>query len=193
MKLVDLTFADWLILGPVIQKRADDGKPPFGPEWKVFPNMRASLQVVVFSSAYMVKLAEWWSAWKEATGFDYKAGSGMCESGTKVLLGHISESFLPFRGEGPVPQEILDEARAQGHVIPSSRMGDFTEGAYRFNIRIPNDSPLNGVIGPHSTPCLLVEDADGRQFAQCFEWQNQRWREWEDAVKDGVELVDVID
>ncbi len=194
MKLISNTEADWLIIGPVLQKRADDKLPPFGPEWKVFPNMRASGNVLLFSSGYMVKLAQWWSKWKAATGFEYKPGSAMCESGTKVLLGHIHESLLPFRGEGRVPQETIDAARGEGVSIPESRLGDFTPGAYEIRVRIPRGVSLNGVTdGGHSTPLLLTEEPDGRQTAQVFEWQNERWRDWEDAVKDGVELVDAID
>lgn len=194
MKIIPSAEADFYWIGPVLQRRADAGLPPFGPEWRVFPNMRASWDVLVFSSGWLVKLAQWWETWKSATGFQYVTGSQMCESGTKRLIGEIQDAVLPFRGTGRVPMEVLDAARASGVQVPEQRLGDFTEGAYRLNVSIPSGVNLNGVTdGGHSTPGILVEEPDGRVVARVFEWQNSRWLDWEDAVKNGVKLVDCLD
>jgi len=191
MKLIPTSEADNYWLLPIWDAEEKAGKLPSSAP---FPAMRASDASLVFSSGYMVKLANWWSGWKAATGFKYEPGSQMCESGTKVLIAHVHESLTAFRGVGPVPMETLDQAAIERVTVPRERMGDFSPEIRELRIEIPAGIEVNGVTdGGHSTPGLLVEEPDGRVRACFFEWQNGQWSDYAAAVARGVIVHDCID
>lgn len=205
MKLISVIEADILWADPVVKRYEALGQEVPEDIYAVFPKMRASFSVLAFSPGYLVKLSDWWAKWKFVTGFKYVPGSGMCESGTKVLLGHIHESLMPFRGTGSVPQETLDEAKAMGVSVPEERLGDFAPGAIELGVVIPKGVSLNGVTdGGHSTPGIILHEPDGKLRAVAcepdgklravvWEWQNERWMDWDEAVANGVELRNYAD
>lgn len=190
MKVIPLVDADNLILGPMI----DAGQYDFSDETNPFPNMRASGSVMVFSEGFVDAMTEWWKKWQEATGFDYKAGSAMCESGVKVLVGKIHQAVLPWRGTGQVAQEVIDRAREEGHEVPTEKFGDFNPGVYDLRCLIKRGVSLNGVTdGGHSTAIIYVHNAAGECYVLVWEWQNGRWVRFALAVKDGVVVKDTLD
>lgn len=193
MKLIPISEADSLWRVPALQYQATLSDAEYRtPE--PFPNMRASAMSLVFSFGYMVKLSRWWEEWKRATGFKYVPGSAMCESGTKVFIAHVHEAVLPFRGEGPVDPEIVEQARLESVIIPAERLGDFTPEVRELRIAIPRGVSVNGVTdGGHSTPGLIVEEPDGRIVANVWEWQNSKWTPWEELAAKGVYLHDAIE
>lgn len=193
MTVIPLFEADTYLAGEIDQLRAERGLSP-NPNWRIFPTMRASADVVVFSEGYLSAMSEWWAKWKEATGFKYEPGSQMCESGTKIFIAHIHESLMPFRGEERVATEIVEQASREGHDIPKDKLGDFTPGAYEVRIQIPRGTSVNGVTdGGHSTPCLLVANPQGDIRAVIWEWQNGRWMDFVEMIRNGVNVVDAID
>ena len=194
MKIISETEAQNCWRLPIIDKRAKDGLPPYGSEWRVFPHISTSWEVMVFSRAYLDVVSEWWAKWKFTTGFKYEPGSAMCESGVKIFIGHVHESVFPFRGHGSVPKETLEEAARQGVIIPTERLGDFTPGVFEMRVIIPRGSSINGVAdGAHATAGLLVHDGDQAVHPVVWEWQNQRWCDWQEAVDNGITLSDITD
>lgn len=189
MKLINITEADNLFLAPMLDaKQYDFDKDPF-------PNMRASLNVLVFSEDYLPVVTEWWREYLKATGFKYEPGSAMCEGGTKVVIGHVNEEAVqPFRGDGDVDQAIVAAAKAQGREIPARRLGDFCAGVWEIRCIIPSGVNLNGVTdGGHSTPALFLHDKDGNVYVVIWEWQNGQWVRLDVAIKSGVVIRAVID
>lgn len=188
MKVITLADADELILSPMLEtKQLDFDNLPF-------PNMRASNAVMVFSEDFVDAMTEWWLKWQEATGFNYKAGSAMCESGVKILVGKIHQAVFPWRGVGKVDDEVIARARQEGHNPPTEKFGDFNPGAYDLRCVLPRGVVLNGVTdGGHSTAIIYVHDRAGKCFVKVWEWQNGRWVRYYAAVKDGVLVRDTID
>lgn len=194
MKLIPFFDAENLWTAPIARRFESQGQPVPDSVYDVFLKMRASTMVLAFSQGYLVQMSDWWAKWKFNTGFKYAPGSAMCESGTKVLIGHIHESLMPFRGVGPVPRETLEAAKEQGVAVPEERLGDFTPGAAELRVVIPGGVSLNGVTdGGHDIPGLTLHEPDGRLRAVVFEWQNEQWLDWDEAVAKSVELRHYID
>ena len=191
MKLIPQAEADPYWTLPIWEA---DEKFKRNPGPAPFPAMRASATALIFSRAYMGSLAKWWADWMAATGFRYEPGSQMCESGTKVLIAHVHEALAAFRGEGDVPDETIAQARREGVQCPTQRLGDFSPEIRELRIEIPAGISVNGVTdGGHSTPGLLVEEADGTVVAYIWEWQNGRWSDYAELVARGVIVHDCID
>lgn len=194
MKLITTQEADAVIAGPVIFKRLQAGLPWTCPDFRLFPNMRASGQVLVFSVGFLSSVNQWWQKELDASGFKYEPGSAECEAGTKRFIGRVMDMVQPFRGIGRVPQETIDEAKAQGHDCPTERLGDFTPGVYETRCLIPSGVNLNGVTdGGHSTITMLLLQPDGAIVAMFWEWQNRKWTDYSEAVAAGVNVLDQLD
>lgn len=194
MNLIPTPEADQIIAGPVLMKRMADGLPFLEPEFRLFPNMRASGMVLVFSVGFLSAINQWWRDYLDATGFRYEPGSAECEAGVKKFIGQVMDMVQPFRGTGPVPRETIEEAEAQGHDCPKERLGDFTPGVYETRCVIPAGLSLNGVTdGGHSTVTMLLVQPDGQLTAVFWEWQNRQWTDYAEKVAAGVDIHDQLD
>jgi len=188
MKIIPLDEADTYIVAPI-----QESKPLEFVELP-FPNLRASNFVMVFSEEFVKVMTDWWLKWMFETGFDYRAGSSMCESGVKILVGKIHQAVFPWRGEGDVDEKTLARAKEEGHEVPTQRFGDFNPGVYDLRCLIPKGVAINGVTdGGHSTALIFVHNKAGECWVLCWEWQNGSWARYDTALKNGVEVVDIID
>lgn len=188
MKIITLADADELILSPMLEtKQLEFDNLPF-------PNMRASNSVMVFSEDFVEAMTDWWKKWQFVVGFNYKAGSAMCESGVKILVGKIHQAVFPWRGEGKVDDEVIARAREEGHDPPTEKFGDFNPGVYDLRCLLYRGVSLNGVTdGGHSTAIIYVHDKDGNCYVLCWEWQSGAWTRFDEALKSGVLVRDTID
>ncbi len=178
----------------------------------VFPNMRRSGNVLVFSRSYFYdQFTPFFGKWLEANverqpdGSFYIPSSGMCEVGTGMAVDQLQQSVMHYLGTGPVRQEILDEAKRLGYGdrVPKQRLGDFTPAAFPTNIVVPRGVNLNGVTdGGHSTTMAIVEDEESPTPGELhldlegcsimsWEWENLKWSLFKDAVKRGVIYKDI--
>jgi len=192
MKLITRPEADALLTTPIVALRLLSGT--YDEKFRVFPEMRSSDQVLVFSVGFLSAVTQWWRADLASTGFKYAPGSGMCEAGSKRFIGRIMDMVQPFRGTGDVERAIIEEAQSLGHACPTERLGDFSPGVYETRGAIPSGLDVNGVTdGGHDTITVLVVQPDGTIKALLWEWQNGEWVSYEDKVVAGFDIRDLID
>jgi len=192
MRIIPRDIADRLLDQPIIAQRLLAGT--YDETFRVFPTMRTTDQVLVFSVGFLSAVTQWWLDHLKVTGFKYQPGSGECEAGAKKFIGQIQDMVQPFRGTGAVPQDTIDQAKAEGHDCPTQRLGDFGPGVYEVRGLIPAGLSVNGVTdGGHDTIAILVEQPDGTIAVMLWEWQNGEWVQYADKVVSGFNIMDVID
>lgn len=191
---ITLADADSLFTGPIIAQRERDGLSPLTELPPVFPNMRASAMCLAFHEDYLGALADWFEEWQASTGFVYRPGSGMCESGVKQVIAAVDLDVLPWRGFGPVDDAVLREAEKHGKALLREKQGDITGPDRRLHIVIPAGASINGVAdGGHATLGMIVHNDEGECYAAVWEWQNGHFTRWDEAVNRGIQLADCID